>query len=52
MVSGLVVTYWKGDIPSNLLNLMQTLFCAFVLGNGWEHYAEIIKNKQKGNTEE
>lgn len=45
LVSGLLVTYWKGDIPPNLLSLMQTLFFAFVAGNGWEHYMEVVKNK-------
>lgn len=45
LVSGLLVTYWKGDIPSNLLSLMQTLFYAFVAGNGFEHYTEMVKNK-------
>lgn len=45
LASGLAVTYWKGDIPPNLLSLMQTLFYAFVLGNGFEHYTDIIKNK-------
>lgn len=45
LVSGLAVTYVKGDIPNNLLSLMQTLFYAFVAGNGLEHYMEVIKNK-------
>jgi hypothetical protein len=45
LASGLAVTYWRGDIPNNLLSLMQTLFAAFVLGNGFEHYTDVIKNK-------
>lgn len=45
LISGLMVTYWKGDIPPNLLSLMQTLFYAFVAGNGFEHYMEVVKGK-------
>ncbi len=45
LISGLAVTYWKGDVPSNLLSLMQSLFYGFVLGNGFEHYTEIMKSK-------
>ncbi len=37
---GLGVVYLKGDIPPNLLSLMQILYGAFVLGNAFEHYTE------------
>lgn len=45
LITGLAVTYTNGDIPPNLLSLMQTLFFAFVCGNGFEHYMEVVKSK-------
>jgi hypothetical protein len=36
---GLVVAAINGDIPDNLLALLQVVFGAFVLGNGFEHAA-------------
>jgi hypothetical protein len=45
LITGVLITYWKGDIPNNLLSLMQTLFFAFVAGNGFEHYMDVVKNK-------
>ena len=35
---GVLITYWKGDIPTNLGGLMQTLYYGFVAGNAFEHY--------------
>ncbi len=36
---GLIVTAIAGDVPANLLALLQVVFGAFVLGNGFEHAA-------------
>lgn len=35
---GVAVVFFKGDIPANLLALLQVVFGAFVVGNGVEHY--------------
>ena len=34
---GVVITFIKGDIPPNLLSLMQLLYVTFVAGNGFVH---------------
>lgn len=47
LISGLVITYIKGDIPNNLLSLMQSLYFAFVAGNSIEHLHTIISNKKE-----
>lgn len=36
--AGLGITYYKGDIPPNLMGLMQSLYYGFVAGNAFEHY--------------
>lgn len=41
---GVVVTYFKGDVPAGLGSLLQNLFIAFVLGNGVEHAATVAKD--------
>ena len=41
LVTGLAVTYFKGDIPPNLMSLMQVLYSAFVIGNGVEHFTNM-----------
>lgn len=43
--TGLVVVYFKGDIPPNLLSLMQWLYTAFIGGNAIEHLSQVIKLK-------
>lgn len=46
LIIGLVITYIKGDIPPNLLSLMQWLYTAFVVGNFGEHAANAyVKNR-------
>lgn len=49
---GLFITYEKGDIPPNLLALMQWIYVSFVAGNAMEHYTshkKEISNDQKTN---
>lgn len=46
LIVGLGVTYMKGDIPPNLLSLMQLLYGAFVLGNAFEHYTSTKKDSE------
>jgi hypothetical protein len=36
---GVGVTIYVGDVPPNLLSLIEVLFGAFVVGNGVEHVA-------------
>lgn len=43
---GVLITYWKGDIPTNLSGLMQTLYYGFVAGNAFEHYTTMNSNKE------
>lgn len=47
LVTGVGVTFYKGDIPTNLLMLLQTLFGAFVLGNGVEHVAGAVRKSEQ-----
>lgn len=42
---GMIVTYSKGDIPPNLLQLLGLVFGGFVMGNVGEHVAGIFKTK-------
>lgn len=39
---GVAVVIMKGDIPANLLSLLQVVFGAFVIGNGVEHVANAV----------
>jgi hypothetical protein len=41
LVVGVGITLVKGDIPPNLLALMESLYIAFVAGNGVEHYVNM-----------
>jgi hypothetical protein len=45
LATGLFITYLNGDIPPNLLNLMETLYGAFVLGNAFEHTSKAVIKK-------
>lgn len=49
LLAGILVTYWKGDIPEHLLSLMETLYYAFVAGNAFEHFTNMktINNEKK-----
>lgn len=38
LVVGVLVVYWKGDIPTNFSTFLQTMYGAFVVGNAFEHY--------------
>jgi hypothetical protein len=50
LISGLAVTYFKGDIPSGLLGFMQSLFAFYVAGNIGEHVSNaMVKRKEKSN---
>lgn len=45
---GLIVTYFKSDIPNNLLALMQWLYVSFCAANSAQHVSSmIIDSKQK-----
>lgn len=53
LLVGLAITLVKGDIPVNLLSLMQWIYSAFVLGNIGEHASNAygsLKNRKKGNS--
>lgn len=45
LLVGLGITIGLGDIPANLLSLLQVVFGAFVLGNGIEHVAGAVKRE-------
>lgn len=47
---GVLITYWKGDIPTNLSGLMQTLYYGFVAGNAFEHYTTMKTPKDSNET--
>lgn len=42
---GLTVVLMRGDLPANLLTLLQTVFGAFVVGNGIEHVTDAVQAK-------
>jgi len=48
LVVGVVITFIKGDIPVNLLSLMQLIYSAFVVGNIGEHASNAYKDKKNG----
>lgn len=45
LVVGVIITLIKGDIPPNLNGLLESIYFAFVMGNGFEHFT----NMKKGN---
>ena len=47
LISGLSVTYFKGDVPPNLLSFMQALFMFYVAGNGLEHWTAMKAEQNK-----
>lgn len=47
LITGIVIAWYKGDIPTNLNNLMQMLYGAFVMGNAVEHFTNMKSNKEK-----
>ena len=49
LLVGLIVTYIKGDIPPNLLSLMQLLYSAFIIGNSLEHATTTYSEAKKNN---
>lgn len=51
LVVGIVITVVKGDVPDNMLSLMQALYTAFVVGNGLEHISNMVVNKNKDKEE-
>lgn len=51
LIAGLVITYFKGDIPVNLLSLMQLLYGAFVAGNLGEHATNAYVSVKTNNKE-
>ena len=40
---GVLITGMKGDVPPNFLQLLQTVYLAFIVGNGTEHLTAMIK---------
>lgn len=49
LLVGLGVTYIKGDIPINLLSLMQSLYYAFVVGNATQHLSQAMFSSKQGD---
>lgn len=47
LIVGIVITIVKGDIPVNLLSLMQWIYSAFVLGNSTEYLSKAFIESQK-----
>ncbi len=47
LIVGLVVTYIKGDIPVNLLSLMQWIYLTFVAGNAAQHISDAVTASKK-----
>jgi hypothetical protein len=47
LIVGVVITFIKGDIPPNLLSLMELLYSAFVIGNFGQHAAETYRDINK-----
>lgn len=41
LVVALIVTYLKGDIPTNLMSFLQVLYGSFVIGNSIQHFTEM-----------
>lgn len=56
LITGIAVTVIKGDIPSNLLSLMQVLYATFVAGNAAQHYTSMksvqVTTKEESNKNE
>jgi hypothetical protein len=44
---GILITALRGDVPNNLLSLMEALYASFVVGNGAEYVSQAIANKGK-----
>jgi hypothetical protein len=47
LLVGIGITIIKGDIPPNLLSLMQLLYGTFVLGNAFQHATETYASINK-----
>lgn len=47
LIVGIIITFIKGDIPENLLSLMEWLYSAFVLGNVAQHATEAYGKGKK-----
>jgi len=47
LVAGLATTYFKGDVPPNLLSFLQALFGFYVIGNGMEHWTAMKAEQKK-----
>lgn len=47
LIVGVAITLIKGDIPTNLMSLMELLYGAFVLGNGFEYAAIAFSSRKK-----
>jgi hypothetical protein len=47
LAAGLAVALIKGDLPHNLLALLEVIFAGFVSGNAVEHLARISEARQK-----
>lgn len=49
LVVGVIITIIKGDIPTNLLSLMQTIYGAFILGHTVQHASTAFSAKKDNN---
>lgn len=47
LLVGVGITLIKGDIPPNLLSLLQVIYGTFVLGNVGQHAADSFSGKNK-----
>jgi hypothetical protein len=47
----LAVTLLKGDLPNNLLSLLEVIFAGFVSGNALEHLAKLGEARRAATTE-
>ena len=50
LVAGLAVAIIKGDLPHNLLSLLEVIFAGFVSGNAVEHLAKMREARQQQAT--
>jgi hypothetical protein len=47
LAAGLAVALIKGDLPHNLLSLLEVIFAGFVSGNAVEHLAKMSAARQQ-----
>lgn len=54
LLVGVLVVYWKGDLPQNFSSFLQTLYSAFVVGHIGQNITNaVIATKQSnGNAQD